>query len=116
MSQAGFNERRRHVRVEVAAAARVNWGDRSETYQTSNISAGGVFLLADSLPEAEHEIELDLFLPQVHAPVRAKGEVVWFRRQEPSGFAVKFTKISQAAAELIRLIVQRYGRSVPEQK
>ena len=116
MNQAEFKERRRHVRVEVAAVARVNWGDVTETYHTTNISAGGVFLLAKSLPEAEHEIELDLFLPQVHAPVRAKGEVVWFRRQEPSGFAVKFTKISQAAAELIRLIVQRYGRSVPEQK
>ena len=114
MSQAGFNERRRHVRVALAAVARVNWGDRMETYHTSNISAGGVFLLADSLPEVEHEIELDLLLPQVHSPVRAQGEVVWFRRQKPSGFAVKFTKISQAAAELIRLVVQRHGRIKPE--
>ena len=107
MSQGPVTERRRHVRIDLSAVARVHWSDGTKNYHTLNVSAGGVFLLADDLPQAEEEVDLDLFLPQVHSPVKARGEVVWLRRQEPSGFAVMFTEISQAAAELIRLVVQR---------
>jgi hypothetical protein len=107
MNQAASKERRRHVRVELAAVARLHWPDGDENYQTLNVSAGGIFLLAARLPEEESEVDLDLFLPQVQTPVKAKGEVVWLRRQAPSGFAIKFIEISVAAVELIRLLVQR---------
>jgi hypothetical protein len=34
--------------------------------------------------------------------------VVWRQRQDPSGFAVMFTDISEGARKLIRWVVERY--------
>jgi hypothetical protein len=67
-----------------------------------------MYLLAEDPIVEETHVDLELFLPLVSAPVRAKGEVVWKQRQDPSGFAIKFTEISDGAKKLIHWVVDRY--------
>jgi uncharacterized protein (TIGR02266 family) len=79
----------------------------SQRYYSKNISAGGVFLLADKPLAPETKVELELLLPDLKEPVKASGEVVWNQRQDPSGFAVKFTEISEVSREFIRWAINR---------
>jgi uncharacterized protein (TIGR02266 family) len=105
-------ERRRHPRAPIGVIVRVESDDGGRHYYSKNLSSGGAFLLAEDPLEEETHVEMELFLPLVSAPVRAKGEVVWRQRQEPSGFAVKFTEISEGARKLIKWVVERYlGRT-----
>lgn len=104
----GGDERRQYSRAPVAVIVRVETGGQGRHYYSKNISPGGVFLLAEQPLDAETRVDIELFLPLVKSPVRASGEVAWVQRQEPSGFAVRFTDISDAARELIRWVVDRY--------
>lgn len=81
---------------------RVKTDNMSKRYFSKDISAGGVFLLADELLPEETKVELEILLPNISAPVKAKGQVVWVRHKEPRGFAVKFTEINDLSREFIR--------------
>lgn len=83
------------VRVKVA-------GSMARAYQSKNLSAGGVFILSEFPLEEETQVSLELFLPLADEPLKVQGEVVWRQRQDPAGFAVKFTKISERDRSLIR--------------
>jgi len=103
-----FHEKRRHPRAPIGVIVRAETKEGGRHYYSKNLSSGGMFLLAEEpLPE-ETKLNLELFLPLVSTPVRIKGEVVWQKRQEPSGFAIKFTEISDGARKLIRWVVGRY--------
>ena len=107
-----FEEKRHHPRAPIGVIVRVESSDGGRHYYSKNLSSGGTFLLAEDPLDEETNVDMELFLPLVSAPVRAKGEVVWRRRQDPSGFAVKFTDISEGAQKLIKWVVERYlGRS-----
>lgn len=102
------DDRRRFQRVPIGVIVRVENNGSSRRYYSKDVSAGGVFLLAETpLPE-ETPVELEMYLPLITSPVHAKGEVVWIRRQNPSGFAIQFNEITEAAQDLIRWVVQRY--------
>ena len=103
-----FKEKRRYPRAPIGVIVRVEANDGSRHYYSKNISTGGMFLLAEEPLDAETELNLELFLPLVSTPVRLKGEVVWLQQQDPSGFAIKFTEISDGAKKLIRWVVSRY--------
>ena len=107
-TEKSFKEKRRHPRAPIGVIVRVESEDGGRHYYSKNLSSGGTFLLAEDPLEEETPVEMELFLPLVSAPVRAKGEVVWKRRQDPSGFAVKFTEISEGARKLIKWVVERY--------
>ncbi len=102
------DDKRRFTRAPIGIIVRVSNGDVSRHYYTRNISAGGVFLLAEQPMEEETEVSLEMYLPLVTSPVRASGEVVWKTRQDPAGFAVKFTSISESSRKLIEWVVKRY--------
>jgi uncharacterized protein (TIGR02266 family) len=87
-------ERRRDPRHEINFLVRVEIGGVGQFYRTKSLSSGGVFLLADKPLAEETPVQLELFLPRTDRPLNATGEVVWNQRQEPAGFAVKFTGIS----------------------
>jgi uncharacterized protein (TIGR02266 family) len=104
----GEADRRHFSRAPVAVIVRVECDGQGRHYYSKNISPGGVFLLAEQPLEVETRVRVELFLPLVKSPVRAEGEVAWVQRQEPSGFAIRFTEISEAARDLIRWVVERY--------
>jgi len=115
-SKAG-RERRIHARAPIGVIVRLEGPDGARHYYSKNLSAGGVFLLAEEPLAEETLVEMELFLPLVSTPVRAKGEVVWQQRQEPSGFAVKFHDIGEGSQKLIRWVVDRYlGRPGEERE
>lgn len=104
---------RQYPRAPIGVIVRIETEDGGRHYYSKNISPGGLFLLAEKPLEAETHVKLELFLPLVKTPVRAEGEVVWIQRQEPSGFAVRFTQISDSSRDLIRWVVERYlGKTV----
>ena len=86
---------------------RVKTDNVSKRYFSKDISAGGVFLLTDELLSEETKVDLEILLPNISAPVKAKGEVVWGRRKEPCGFAVKFTEITDLSREFIRWAISK---------
>ena len=101
------DERRRHPRVPLRVLVRVDTGitgDGGHQLYSENLSPGGVFLLTTRPPQAETRVKLEFRLPACAIPVRAEGEVAWHQR-EPSGFAVRFTDISEASRNLIRWTV-----------
>ncbi|MBW1811614.1 MAG: PilZ domain-containing protein [Deltaproteobacteria bacterium] len=103
-----YAEKRRTPRAPIGVIVRIETDEGGRHYYSRNLSTGGAFLLAEEPLEEESRISLELFLPLVSTPVKAKGEVVWKQRQEPSGFAVKFTEISENARKIIRWVVDRY--------
>jgi uncharacterized protein (TIGR02266 family) len=99
---------RQHPRAPIGVIVQVNYASSSQNYFSKNISAGGAFLLAENPLEVETRLSILLYLPKIEKPVKAEAEVVWVQRQEPSGFAIRFTKITEAGRELIRWVVDRY--------
>jgi uncharacterized protein (TIGR02266 family) len=102
------HEKRQFPRAPIGVVVRVETPKGARHYYSKNLSPGGMFVLAEEPLLEETRVEVELFLPLVSTPVRAKGEVVWKQKQDPSGFAVKFTEISEAARKLIKWVVDRY--------
>jgi uncharacterized protein (TIGR02266 family) len=109
-----LRERRRYKRAPLRIIVRVKTEAGSQRYYSKNISPGGVFLLSDAPLAEETEVELEMELPGMSAPVKVGGEVVWNRRQEPRGFAVKFIDISDITREFIRWSVRQFRRAEGE--
>ena len=101
-------ERRQHPRAPIGIIVRVLTAEGARHFYSKDISMGGIFLMADQPLLEETHISLEIYLPLVSMPVRVNGEVVWLQRQAPSGFAVKFTNITEGAQKLIRWVVERY--------
>lgn len=101
-------ERRVHPRVPVGIIVKVHWDTDSRSYYSKDLSAGGIFLLAEEPLVEETVVEVEMNMPFGTASIHAKGEVVWTQGQDPSGFAVQFSEITDSARDLIRWVVQRY--------
>lgn len=80
-------------------------GGISRSYNSKNLSAGGIFLLSDEPLEEETQVVLELYLPKTDKPIKLKGEVVWKQRQDPSGFAVKFVDVSDAERSMLKALI-----------
>ncbi len=103
-----YGDKRSSPRAPIGVIVHVKTSDVGRHFYSKNISAGGVFLLADSpLPE-ETRVAMEIFLPLVNTPIKVTGEVVWIQKNPTSGFAVKFLDISQSGQNLIRWVVERY--------
>jgi uncharacterized protein (TIGR02266 family) len=103
-----YPERRRYDRATIRVGVRVKTENGFRHFSSDNLSAGGIYLLSKETVEEESELEMELFIPSVSLPIKAKGEVVWNQRQDPSGFAVRFTEIAESSRKLIGMVVKRY--------
>ncbi len=103
-----FSNQRQHPRAPIGVIVQVNHAGTAQNYFSKNISAGGAFLLAEKPIEVETRLSILLYLPKIDRPIKAEAEVVWVQRQEPTGFAIRFLTITDAARELIRWVVDRY--------
>ena len=103
-----YPERRRYDRATIRVGVRVKTENGFKHYSSNNLSGGGIFLLSKVPVEEESEVEMELFIPSVSLPVKATGEVIWNQRQDPQGFAVRFTEIAEGSRKLIGMVVRRY--------
>jgi uncharacterized protein (TIGR02266 family) len=103
-----YSEKRREPRAQIGVVVRIETDEGSHHYYSKNISRGGIFLLAENPLEVETKVKMELFLPLIKTPVEVEGEVAWIQRQEPSGFAIRFTRISESSRGMIQWVVERY--------
>jgi uncharacterized protein (TIGR02266 family) len=105
---------RKHPRAPLRFLVRVTTGGNRRSYQSKNLSAGGIFILSENPLDEETVVELELHIPHAIHPIKAMGEVVWKQRQDPSGFAVKFTEMTEESREFLRQILPPTDPAKPE--
>ena len=113
-----MENRRAHVRFQVAVAAEIIRDGETLTAETRDISAGGVaVLLAQALPEGE-TIELMLILTQdgiedaSEEPFEARAHVMWSAPTEdgPTMIGLRFANLPPAQRQrLERFLVVVHG-------
>ena len=103
-----YADKRSNPRAPIGVIVHVKTSDAGRHFYSKNISAGGVFLLADSPLPVETRVTMEIFLPLVNTPIKVSGEVVWIQKNPTSGFAVRYLDISPAGQNLIRWVVDRY--------
>lgn len=103
-----YKEKRGFPRATIRTMVRVTEPQPIRHFISQNLSGGGMFVLSDDPIEVETKLKLEITLPSIKAPVRTSGEVVWKQRQHPSGFAIKFTNISETAQHIIRWEINRF--------
>jgi uncharacterized protein (TIGR02266 family) len=90
--------------------ARFDGGETfSNSYQT-NISEGGIFLLAktDVFPEGQ-KIVMDIILTRFEVRIVLKGKIVWIRAGKSNnteGMGVEFIDLSRNQKELLQSIME----------
>ena len=109
-----YAEQRSNPRAPIGVIVHVKTNEAGRHFYSKNISAGGVFLLADSPLPVETQVTMEIFLPLVNTPIRVTGEVVWIQKNPASGFAVRFLDVSPAGQNLIRWVVDRYLNRTPD--
>jgi uncharacterized protein (TIGR02266 family) len=85
-------ERRKSLRVPVAARVRFKSEKREEVWFTEDIAEGGLFLKVESPPFIGTTLELEIALPGVTKLIRVKGDVVW--RHEGKGCGIRFVRMT----------------------
>ena len=76
------NERRRHLRIELALKLRVICGGKVIDTVTKNISPLGLKFefQGDGVLDEGDEVEFAIELPKASNPVHARGRVIWKRK------------------------------------
>ncbi len=98
-------ERRKNLRIPVAARVKFREGEREEVWFTQDLSEGGLFLKAERPPFVGTLLDLEISLPDVPNLVRARGDVVW--RQEGIGCGVRFMRITQENRKTLREYIEK---------
>jgi hypothetical protein len=96
------------VMASLESRSASNVVDMANYYRVMNISESGIFILADDPIDEETEVTVNIFFPRSKFPLKIDGEVVWNRRGYQSGFAVKFTEISDFIKNTVRLSVRAF--------
>ncbi len=104
-------DRRKWPRVPISL--KVVWAPNGEPQNlfTHNVSGGGLYVLADDLPQKDDQLDMEVWIPTLFDPTPISGKVVRVNesgRGEGKGFAIEFIKIAEEA----RLILEGLGRSL----
>ncbi len=96
------SERRAYyVGVHIATDAEATFG------LSGNISAGGLFVVAEDPPPLSSTVELDFLLDDIGTSLVVEGEVRWVRQQwdrensRPPGFGVEFVELNPIQREVL---------------
>ena len=97
-------ERRKSLRVPVAARVKFKEGHREEVWFTEDLGEGGLFLKTDKPPFVGTTLELEISLPNLDELVRVKADVVW--RYEGKGCGVRFVRLTAAQRAVLRSFIE----------
>jgi Tfp pilus assembly protein PilZ len=108
-------DRRRHKRRRVDAAARLRVGERVLEARVRDICRDAVLVEADSWFPLGTDVRLTLELPGPHPPIQASGRVLRLTpcEQGTHGMAVLFSEISTADTLRIDFIVELNDEQAP---
>jgi type IV pilus assembly protein PilZ len=98
-------ERRKTLRVPVAARVKYKDGSREEVWFTEDISEGGLFLKAEQPPFVGTILDLEISLPNVPELVRIRGDVTW--RHEGQGCGVRFLRVTAQMKKTLRTFIDQ---------
>jgi c-di-GMP-binding flagellar brake protein YcgR len=96
-------DQRRYERKALRVTFRVRGeqGEGTLELESSDLSAGGVFLVSDLLLEQGEALMLEVVLPPSNQPVVLPAKVVWVRRfpmsGETAGMGVEFVSLGDDA-------------------
>jgi uncharacterized protein (TIGR02266 family) len=98
-------ERRKSLRVPVAARVKLKGQPQEEVWFTEDIAEGGLFLKTQSPPFMGSVLELEISLPEPAGLLRVKGDVVW--RQEGKGCGIRFLRITAEQKKALRSFIEQ---------
>ncbi|QDG52988.1 hypothetical protein FIV42_20230 [Persicimonas caeni] len=110
----GSERRAYYVGVHIATDAEATFG------LSGNISAGGIFVVAEDPPPLGSRVELDFLLENTDTSLVVEGEVRWVRgqwdRQEghPPGFGVEFDALNPIQREVLDEMLDKLDISSEE--
>lgn len=93
---------------------KVGWVLDSVQYKgvSSDVSSGGLFVTADTIPEHGAKFPLAFKLPNFDDPIRVVARVAWSRAEagelpdEPRGFGIEFIKITPQSQEVVNEFIE----------
>ncbi|HTS82175.1 MAG TPA: PilZ domain-containing protein [Myxococcaceae bacterium] len=94
-------DKRRHARRTLSVEFRAGGTDGlgALDLSSSDLSAGGAFLVSDLLLEPGETLSLEFRIPGRPAPVQAQARVVWVRRfpgaEQPAGMGIEFVRLGK---------------------
>ena len=97
-------ERRKFLRVPVAARVRSVGTDQEEVWFTEDIAEGGLFLKVEAPPFVGSTLDLEISLPGVSELIRTKGDVVW--RHEGKGCGIRFVRLTARQRQALRSFIE----------
>ena len=98
-------ERRKDLRIPVAARVIFREGSREEVWFTDNISEGGLYLKAEKPPFAGTMVNLEISVPNSDDLIKVKGEVMW--RHEGRGCGVRFLRTTAQVRKTIQSFIEK---------
>jgi uncharacterized protein (TIGR02266 family) len=108
------------VRIPYTQRCRLTRVGRDVSAVLCNMSAQGVYVTLDAIPEAGEIVRLAFPLPGSHAPVEAHARVVWRNLEEPRtlaslppGCGLRFEALPAADALRILALIEECKRLVP---
>jgi len=97
-------ERRRYVRVPLAAAVECKWGGKQVTGQAVNLSITGILVSLSPTPEMKARVELEFALPHGDTKFKLAGDVV---RVKGNQIGLQFHEISKDYEGQLRRYIDR---------
>lgn len=88
--------------MPVAVRVRIEYTGQEFSADSSNVSAGGMFVECHQKLPIGTKVLVKFSVPMIAKyPFHAEGEVVWVGKDNPRGLAVRFTKISEDDGALL---------------
>lgn len=98
------HERRKSLRVPVAARVKFKNPSQEEVWFTEDIAEGGLFLKVEHPPFVGTTLDLEISLPNTEKLISVKGDVVW--RHEGKGCGIRFVRLTAEQRKNLKLFIE----------
>ncbi|MCB9062595.1 MAG: TIGR02266 family protein [Halobacteriovoraceae bacterium] len=112
MSQFERRDSNSYLRIKLRLLITFNNGNVEDDYFIENISKGGMFIEADSIPSVGSKLTINFALPHNNKSYKVNSKVAWVREEKPNyppGFGVQFLDLTEHDAEEIRDSLEQYA-------
>ena len=110
-------DRRDEPRVTIDLDVDYHEQGRSSFAFTGDLSAGGLFVRSNAPEQPGTILSIEIRLPNRAAPIRARGEVVWFDKDpegKGGGMGIRFVDLDDERREAVLAALAALARSRPD--